>query len=432
MKTLLDYIYGLGIILVGTLIFLAWTQWPAHQRVTAFLAAQEAVPPPQNADDSLGGLLDEETAPKTTADENAPPRSMLAQLIDFLSDEEFVTFLGLTGYTAEQLDQEESEFVKTVQSNPQLFEAHLHEALAKNKESVIQSLANTFGENWASIVDTNNFFVQMRIFSNAEEDALYLTKKGRPTDQQQEAADMKKLLAREREIYQWKTNYIAGLQDSVKFWGEREKARPLDEEYKYQRMDSELSLAQQQAEFDLRMPLWVHLGILPEDEVHKQDQTLNYGALLDMTIRIGEEVGRKDMELWNASDPKLRAWIAAEEAKDNAVMARSDTLVGEELERWWDLEASNFDLAASIAMDDAKFALWRASVNEAAAPPAQNPGGLLLEETSPLPAPVTNTDDGGETTPPPSPGSEEETTSGSLGDDASPGSDSPTVPGGLE
>ena len=76
----------------------------------------------------------------------------------------------------------------------------------------------------------------------------------------------------------------------------------------------------------------------------------------------------------------------------------------------------------------------RASVNEASAPPVQNPGGLLLEETSPLPAPVTNTDnESGETSPPPapSPGSEEETTSGgSLGDDAT--HSSSTVPGGLE
>ena len=95
------------------------------------------------------------------------------------------------------------------------------------------------------------------------------------------------------------------------------------------------------------------------------------------------------------------------------------------------MDASNFDLAASIAMDDAKFALWRAGVNEASDPPAQNPGGLLLEELNPIPAPVTNTAGGGETTPAPSPGSEEETTSGGgLGDDAGPGS--PTVPGGLE
>ena len=70
-------------------------------------------------------------------------------------------------------------------------------------------------------------------------------------------------------------------------------------------------------------------------------------------------------------------------------------------------------------------------LNEASAPPAQNPGGLLLKETSPLSAPVTNTGDTEETSPPQSPGSEEETTSGgSLGDDATPGS--PTVPGGLE
>lgn len=52
---------------------------------------------------------------------------------------------------------------------------------------------------------------------------------------------------------------------------------------------------------------------------------------------------------------------------------------------------------------DAEFALWRASVNEGSSPPAQNPGGLLLEETSPFPAPVTNTDDSGETTPMPAP-----------------------------
>ena len=86
-------------------------------------------------------------------------------------------------------------------------------------------------------------------------------------------------------------------------------------------------------------------------------------------------------------------------------------------------------------MDDAKFARWRASVNEDASPLAQNPGGLLLEELNPIPAPVTNTDDGGETSPAPapSPGSEEETTSGGiLGDDATPGSDRPTVPGGVE
>ena len=75
----------------------------------------------------------------------------------------------------------------------------------------------------------------------------------------------------------------------------------------------------------------------------------------------------------------------------------------------------------AIALDDAQLARWRASVNEAASPPAPNPGGLPLEELNPIPAPVTNTDDAEETTPTPapSPGSEEETTSGNnLGDDA--------------
>ncbi len=412
MKSLPDYIIALGTFWITVLALLAWENWNSHQRVTTFLAAQEAGPLPQNTDDSLGGLLDEE---------NAPPRSIRAQLIDFMSDNEFLVFLGLTGFRVEQLDKEEAEFVKTIQSNHELFEAHLHEAVAKKTETTLLSLRNTFGENWASLVDTNNFFVQMNIFYDAEQEALRRTKNGEPTDQQQEEADKKKLRDRELESYQWTSNYIAGLQDSVKSWGEREKDRPFDEEYKYRRMENELLLAQEQAEFDLHRPLWVHLGILPEDETNKQDKTLNYGALLDMAIRISGEVGKKNRELWNASDPNLRAWIAAEEAKDNAVMAREATLVGEELERWWDLDASNFDLALSIAMDDAKFALWRASVNEGSSPPAPNPGGLLLEETSPLPAPVTNADDGGETSPMPvpSPGSEEETTSGgNLGDDA--------------
>lgn len=95
------------------------------------------------------------------------------------------------------------------------------------------------------------------------------------------------------------------------------------------------------------------------------------------------------------------------EAEENAIDDSADTLTNEaELERWWELEFRDFDLLASIALDDAKFVLWRASVNEGSSPPAQNPGGLLLEEISPLLAPVTNTDDS------------KETTRGNLGDDA--------------
>lgn len=141
------------------------------------MLAQKANPPSKNADDPLGGLLDEETTPKTTADENTPPRSILAQWIDFMSDEEFAVFLSLTGYTAEQLDKEEGEFVKTIQSNPKLFEAHRHEAVARHAAITHNSLANLFGENWASLVDPNNFAVQMSIFYQAEQEALERTKK---------------------------------------------------------------------------------------------------------------------------------------------------------------------------------------------------------------------------------------------------------------
>ena len=434
MKTLLNYLLYFGISVLGILAYAAWENWPAYQRVSTFLAAQEAGPPPQNADDSLGGLLDEETAPTTTADENAPPRSIFAQLLDSLSDEEFAVYLGLTGETAEQLDKEESDFVKTIQSNPKLYEAHLHEAIAKHADITRQSLANLFGENWASTVDTNHFAVQMSIFYDAEQEALERTKKGELTDKQQEEANMKRLLARERESYQNTTD--GSWQRLLKSDREREKRNPHNEKYKYERMRSELRLAQEQAVLELHRPLWVHLGFLPEDDVHKQDKTLQYIDLLSMSNRLAREARKKEQELWDAADPQLRAWITAENAKQDAFDDREFTLTTEaELESWWTLWVRDFDLAASIAMDDAKFALWRASVNEASAPPAQNPGGLLLEETSPLPAPVTNTDDGGETppAPAPSPGSEEETTSGGiLGDDASPGSDGPTVPGGLE
>ncbi len=440
MKTLLKLTYKFTTELawfmvpgLGLLAYVAWTHLPAYQRVSTFLAAQEAGPPTQNADDSLGGLLNEETAPKTTADENAPPRSIFAQLFDFMSDEEFAVYLGLTGETAEELDKEEAEFVKIIQSNPKLYEAHLHEAVAKQAAITRQSLANKFGENWASTVDTNNFFVQMRIFHVAEQEALRRTKKGELTDKQQEEADMKKLLARERERYQRLTDSVANWQDTL--WADREKQYPHVEEYKYRRMKSELRLAQEQAAFELHRPLWVHLGFLPEDNVHKQDKTLKYADLLSMSVRIGYAVEKKDRELWDAADPKLRAWITAENAKQDAFDDRAATLTTEaELESWWTLWVRDFDEAAYIASSDVEFARWRARVNEAASPPAQNPGGLLLEETSPLPAPVTNTDDSGETTPtpPPGPGSEEETTSGNLGDDATPGSDSPTVPGGLE
>lgn len=59
------------------------------------------------------------------------------------------------------------------------------------------------------------------------------------------------------------------------------------------------------------------------------------------------------------------------------IFVRESTLANEELNRWFNLSWTE---AVRIASGDADFALWRASVNEDASPPAQNPGGLLLKK----------------------------------------------------
>lgn len=79
------------------------------------------------------------------------------------------------------------------------------------------------------------------------------------------------------EIYTECAGYSLGGADAD--W---EKKYPNDEDSKYDRMDSELHLAQQRAVLEVFRPLWVHLGIFPEDEVNKKDETLNNGALLQM------------------------------------------------------------------------------------------------------------------------------------------------------
>lgn len=178
---------------------------------------------------------------------------------------------------------------------------------------------------------------------------------------------MKWLLARERKSYQRLTDSVALYQDSLKTEKEWEKQDPFDEDNKYERMKSELRLAQRRAEFELHRPLWVHLGFLPEDETNKQDKTLQYYDLLSMSNRLDREARKKEQELWDAADPKLRAWITAEKAKHDAIGDRIETLANEneaELDRWLTLWVRDFDFLASIAMDDAKFARWRASVNE--------------------------------------------------------------------
>ena len=254
--------------------------------------------------------------------------------------------------------------------------------------------------------------------------------RGSLTIRQQLELGRKNILADNQKYYQSVTNSIADWKESVKFYAEGEKwakqtnrGQLVKDEYKYDRMETELRLAKQQAVLEAYRPLWVHPGILPEDEVNKKDETLNNGALLQMGSDAHANADRRKQAIWDGRSQELKTWQAEEEK----IKARFATMTNEEIELWDDM--AMFVSMRQIALDDAKFALWRASVNEAAAPPSQNPGGLLLEETSPISTPVTNTDDG-ETTTAPSPGSEEETTSGSsLGDDASPGSDSLAVPG---
>lgn len=66
---------------------------------------------------------------------------------------------------------------------------------------------------------------------------------------------MKQLLDRELEDYQYRTNSIAEWKEHVKRDADREKENPHDVNYKYDRMRGELCLAQEEAEFDLHVPL---------------------------------------------------------------------------------------------------------------------------------------------------------------------------------
>ena len=365
----------------------------------------------QQSDD---GFLTDDEQLSTQANDYKKARSLKAQMLDNLTDEELALYCALTGETAAQLDKEESEFKKALLAKPEVFEEHVEDFLKNHPEP------------------KNDQELWWRIYVGAEIAKQRLVR-GSLTIRQQLELGRKNILADNQKYYQSVTNSIAYWKESVKRdAGKEERAKQKNrsqfviDEYKYHRMESELRLAKQQAELEAFRPLWVHLGILPEDEVNKKDETLNNGALLQMWPEARANAKRRQQAIWDGRSQELKTWQAEEEKLN----ARFSTMTNEEIERWDDMEML-YGSMRQIALDDAKFALWRASVNEGSAPPAQNPGGLLSEETSPLPASVTNTDDGGETPPPPSPGSEEETTSGgNLGDDATPGS--PTVPGGLE
>ncbi len=351
----------------------------------------------QQSDD---GFLTDDEQLSTQANDYKKARSLKSQMLDNLTDEELALYCALTGETAEQLDQEEAEFKKALLAKPEVFEEHVEDFLKNHPEpKTDQQLL------W-------------RIYVGAEIAKQRLVR-GSLTIRQQLELGRKNILADNQKYYQSVTNYLAKLEESVKRDADREewakqtnKSQFVKNEYKYDRMESELRLAQQQAELEAFRPLWVHLGILPEDEVHKKDETINNGALLQMWPEARAKAKRRQQAIWDGRPQELKTWQAEEEK----IKARFATMTNEEIERWVDMEM--FVSMRPIALDDAKFALWRASVNENAAPPAPNPGGLLLEETSPLPAPVTNTDDNEETSPPPSPGSEDGTTSsGNLGDE---------------
>ena len=63
-------------------------------------------------------------------------------------------------------------------------------------------------------------------------------------------------------------------------------------------MNSELLLAQGQAGLELHRPLWVHLGILQEDDVNKRDETLKFYDLINnIAVRIDEQNIKRKREL---------------------------------------------------------------------------------------------------------------------------------------
>ena len=60
-------------------------------------------------------------------------------------------------------------------------------------------------------------------------------------------------------------------------------------------------------------PLWVHLGILPEDEVNKRDETLNYDVLLQMANNAHKKRKRREQEIWAAQSQQSKTCKAADE-----------------------------------------------------------------------------------------------------------------------
>ena len=70
----------------------------------------------------------------TQADDYKDARSIKAQMLDNLTDEELALYCALTGQTAEQLDQEEAEFKKALLTKLEVFEEHVEDFLKNYPE----------------------------------------------------------------------------------------------------------------------------------------------------------------------------------------------------------------------------------------------------------------------------------------------------------
>ena len=243
------------------------------------------------------------------------------------------------------------------------------------KPEVFEEHVDDFLKNHPEPKNDRELWWRMYVGSEIAEQRLM---RGSLTSRQQLEIERKNILTDNQKYYQSVANRIAERKEFVKKDAGREKwakqknrFQLVIDGYKYDRMDRELRLAQQQAVLEAFRPLWVHLGILPEDEVHKKDETLNNGALLQMADDAHDNAERRQQAIWDGQSQELKTWKAGQER----IEVRVATLTEEELDRWVDIKVWSMTEAERIALDDAKFALWRASVNEGSSPPAQNPGG---------------------------------------------------------
>lgn len=72
---------------------------------------------------------------------------------------------------------------------------------------------------------------------------------------------------------------------------------------------------------------------------------------------------RREQEIWADQSQQSKTW----EAADEMIYERSFTLTGEDIVRWSELELFDWDETVLIALSDAEFARWRASVHESSA-----------------------------------------------------------------